>query len=98
MRYSSDQRAEVRETIVQATARALRTNGFNGIGVDSLAESAGVTSGALYANFLNKEALLEQVIESCLGEPFIGSESGILAERQDRLRQWLTTYISAHHR
>jgi TetR/AcrR family transcriptional repressor of nem operon len=98
MRYSSDQRAEVRETIVQATARALRTNGFNGIGVDSLAESAGVTSGALYANFLNKEALLEQVIESCLGEPFIGSESGSLAERQDRLRQWLTTYISAHHR
>ncbi len=76
----------------------MRTYGFNGIGVDGLAASAGVTSGAFYSNFSNKEALLEQVIESCLGEPFIDSESGSLAERQERLKEWLATYISALHR
>jgi TetR/AcrR family transcriptional repressor of nem operon len=98
MRYPSDQKAKAKQAILQAGASALRTNGFRGIGVDGLAASAGVTSGAFYSNFANKEALLEEVIATCVGEPFIDSESGSLAERQDRLRAWLAMYISAGHR
>src|SRR5216683_3160578 len=98
MRYPSDQKARAKQAILQAGARALRANGFNGIGVDGLAAFAGVTSGAFYSNFSNKEALLEEVIETCLGEPFIDSESGSPAERQDRLKEWLAMYISADHR
>jgi AcrR family transcriptional regulator len=98
MRYPSNQKAKAKEAILQAGARALRTNGFNGIGVDGLAASAGVTSGAFYSNFSNKEALLEQVVETCLGEPFIDSENGSVAERQQRLKEWLAMYISADHR
>jgi TetR/AcrR family transcriptional repressor of nem operon len=98
MRYPSDQKARAKQAILQAGARALRTNGFNGIGVDGLAACAGVTSGAFYSNFSNKEALLEEVIETCLGEPFIDSESGSPAERQHRLKEWLAMYISAEHR
>jgi TetR/AcrR family transcriptional repressor of nem operon len=98
MRYPSDQKARAKEAILQAGARALRTNGFNGIGVDGIAASAGVTSGAFYSNFSNKEALLQAVIETCVGEPFIDSESGSLAERQARLKEWLAMYISAAHR
>ena len=98
MRYPSDQKAKAKQAILQAGARALRTNGFNGIGVDGVAASAGVTSGAFYSNFSNKEALLEEVIETCLGEPFIDSENGSLAERQARLKEWLAMYIGADHR
>jgi TetR/AcrR family transcriptional repressor of nem operon len=98
MRYPSDQKARAKEAILQAGARTLRTNGFNGIGVDGLAASAGVTSGAFYSNFSNKEALLEEVIAACVGEPFVDCESGSLAQRQDRLREWLAMYISAEHR
>jgi len=98
MRYPPDQKAKAKQAILQAGARALRTNGFNGIGVDGLAASAGVTSGAFYSNFPNKEALLDDVIATCLGEPFIDTENGSLTERQDRLKQWLAMYISAEHR
>ena len=98
MRYPPDQKAKAKGAILQAGARALRTNGFNGIGVDGLAASAGVTSGAFYSNFSNKEALLDDVIATCLGEPFIDTENGSLTERQDRLKQWLAMYISAEHR
>jgi len=98
MRYPPDQKARAKQAILQAGARALRTNGFNGIGVDGLAASAGVTSGAFYSNFSNKEALLEEVIETCLGESFIDSERGSLAERQNRVKEWLVMYISAGHR
>jgi AcrR family transcriptional regulator len=98
MRYPPDQKARAKQAILQAGARALRTSGFKGIGVDGLAASAGVMSGAFDSNFSNKEALLEEVIETCLGEPFIDSESGSLAERQDRLKEWLGNvqrYVSA---
>jgi AcrR family transcriptional regulator len=98
MRYPSDQKAKAKQAILKAGARALRTNGFRGIGVDGLAASAGVTSGAFYSNFSNKDALFEEVIATCVGEPFIDSESGSLAERQDRLKTWLAMYISAAHR
>ena len=98
MRYKSNQKAKAREAILQAGARTLRTNGFNGIGVDGIAASAGVTSGAFYSNFSNKEALLQEVIEACLGEPFIDPDNGSLAERQARLKEWLAMYISAEHR
>jgi TetR/AcrR family transcriptional regulator, transcriptional repressor for nem operon len=98
MRYPADQKAKAREGILQAAAKVLRTKGFNGIGVDGLAASARVTSGAFYSNFSNKEALLDDVIAACVGEPFIDTESGSPAERQDRLREWLAMYISAAHR
>jgi TetR/AcrR family transcriptional repressor of nem operon len=98
MRYPADQKKRAKQAILQAGARALRTSGFNGIGVDGLAASAGVTSGAFYSNFSNKEALLEEVIETCLGEPFIDSESGSPVERRDRLKEWLAMYISVDHR
>lgn len=98
MRYPPDQKPRAREAILQAGAKALRTKGFNGIGVDGLAASAGVTSGAFYSNFSNKEALLEEAIETFLGEPFIDSERGSLVERQQRLKEWLAIYISADHR
>jgi len=97
MRYPPNQKAKAREAILQAGAQALRTNGFNGIGVDGLAAAAGVTSGAFYSNFPNKEALLEGVIETCLGKSFIDS-IGSIAERRELLRQWLNEYISAYHR
>src|ERR1700730_11616532 len=98
MRYPSDQKARAKQAILQAGARALRTNGFNGIGVDGLAAAAGVTSGAFYSNFPNKEALLESVIEACLAKPFIDPDTGSLAERRELLRKWLADYISAYHR
>jgi AcrR family transcriptional regulator len=97
MRYPPDQKAKARNAILQAGAEALRTNGFNGIGVDALAAAAGVTSGAFYSNFANKEALLEGVIDKYLGMPFIEA-AGTVAERREQLKVWLNEYISAYHR
>jgi TetR/AcrR family transcriptional regulator, transcriptional repressor for nem operon len=97
VRYPPEQKAKAKEAILRAGAQALRVNGFNGIGVDGLAAAAGVTSGAFYSNFPSKEALLDGVIEACLGKPFIDS-TGSVTERRALLRQWLHEYISAYHR
>lgn len=97
MRYQADQKAKARQALVKSATKALRKSGFNGIGVDALAASAGVTSGAFYSNFSSKEALLEEVIDANLGQPFIDADSGTLAERRERLKSYLKMYISAQH-
>ena len=98
MRYPPDHKTKAKEAILQAGARTLRTTGFNGVGVDGLAAAAGVTSGAFYSNFANKEELLKEVIEAFLGNPFIDAANGSLEERQERLRTYLGMYISGAHR
>jgi TetR/AcrR family transcriptional repressor of nem operon len=98
MRYPPDQKAKAREALVQAGARSLKTSGFNGIGVDGLAASAGVTSGAFYSNFPNKEAMLEAVIDDFVGEPFLSdSDSVTFAEGRSLLKSFVEDYISIHH-
>jgi AcrR family transcriptional regulator len=97
MRYQADQKAKARQALVKSVTKALRKSGFNGIGVDALAASAGVTSGAFYSNFSSKEALLEEVIDANLGQPFIDADSGTLAERRERLKSYLKMYIGAQH-
>jgi TetR/AcrR family transcriptional regulator, transcriptional repressor for nem operon len=97
MRYPPDQKAKARNAILEAGAETLRAKGFNGVGVDALAAAAGVTSGAFYSNFANKEALLEGVIDTNLGMPFIDA-AGTVEERREKLKAWLDEYISLHHR
>jgi TetR/AcrR family transcriptional regulator, transcriptional repressor for nem operon len=98
VRYPPDQKAKAKQAILDAGANALRKKGFHGIGVDGLAAAAGVTSGAFYSNFSGKEELLKDVIETCLGNPFIDADAGSLAERRARLKDYLRMYISRQHR
>ena len=99
MRYPVDHKAKAREALLRAGARSLKTCGFNGIGVDGLAAAAGVTSGAFYSNFPNKEAMLQAVIDAQgVGEPFLSdTDSATLAEGRARLISFVQDYISAHH-
>jgi TetR/AcrR family transcriptional repressor of nem operon len=97
MRYQADQKAKARQMLLRSATKALREKGFNGVGVDALAASAGVTSGAFYSNFSGKEALLKEVIDANLGQPFIDPDAGTPAERRQRLKDYLEMYISAQH-
>lgn len=49
--------------IVEAAARILERNGFEGFNTNAVAEKAGVSIGSLYQYFPSKNALLRAVIE-----------------------------------
>jgi AcrR family transcriptional regulator len=98
MRYPPNQKAEARAALLQAGMREMKVAGFNGIGVDGLASAADVTSGAFYSNFVNKEAMLQAIVEVAVGEPFLAdSESGTKAEKRSQLKRFLSYYHSPHH-
>ncbi|MEV0804243.1 TetR/AcrR family transcriptional regulator [Kribbella sp. NPDC050281] len=98
MRYSKEHRAQAKAAIVREAGRTLKENGFDGVGVDGLAASAQVTSGALYSNFANKEAVLEEVVATQLGIEFAGLDGQEPAERRRLLGEVLRIYLSDLHR
>jgi len=98
VRYPPDHKVKARDAMLKAGARALKSRGFSGIGVDGLASAAGVTSGAFYSNFANKEAMLEAVIDAGLGEPFLAeTDSATVAEGRAMLISLLHRYIDVDH-
>jgi len=54
MRYGPGHKEEARTKILSAVGRGFRRLGYGGIGIDSLAKEAGVTSGAFYGHFPSK--------------------------------------------
>ena len=56
-------KAKTREAIVAAATRRFALRGVEATSLDDIAEAAGFTKGAIYANFPNKLALVDAVIE-----------------------------------
>src|SRR3954452_15707756 len=55
---AGSKKAETRERILRAAARAVRKHGFEGVGVADVMKDAGLTHGGFYAHFESRDALL----------------------------------------
>jgi AcrR family transcriptional regulator len=76
-------RQQTRDAVLAAAGRVFAKRGFHGASLDAIAEEAGVTRGAVYYNFADKEELfLELLDRRCaeraqdLREVFAGTEPG----------------------
>jgi AcrR family transcriptional regulator len=58
-----ERKAKTREALIAAATRLFAKRGVEATSLDDIAEEAGYTKGAIYANFRNKRALFEAVIE-----------------------------------
>jgi len=72
MRYKPGHKEEARLKIIAAVSHGFRRHGYAGIGVDGLAKSAGVTSGAIYSHFGSKDAAFSAALEFGLDEVIDG--------------------------
>jgi AcrR family transcriptional regulator len=60
----SEAKAQTRQRLLDAAALVFAQKGFGGASLEEIAESAGYSTGALYANFDNKEQLFMEVVAS----------------------------------
>jgi AcrR family transcriptional regulator len=58
------QSEQTRQQIIDAAARLFASKGFNGTSMSDLASATGLTKGAFYHHFENKDALFFAVIQS----------------------------------
>lgn len=98
MRHKGIDKEETRNKIVTAASRGFRKHGYGGIGVDGLAKSAGVTSGAFYAHLGSKEGAFNTALEFGLDEvidslPVLQAEHGV-----HWVKAFVEYYLSKSHR
>lgn len=60
-------KADTRERLLRAAAEAFAQRGFTATSVDELAARAGLTKGAVYAHFADKDALFLALLEWSVG-------------------------------
>jgi TetR/AcrR family transcriptional repressor of nem operon len=97
MKVSKEKAAENRAALVQAAGLLFRERGIDGVGVAEISKKAGLTHGALYAQFPSKEALAAEAFASAAREGF----EEITADRNGRLptlTDFLDSYLSVEHR
>src|SRR5260370_34820347 len=66
MRVSREQAAENRRRIVDTASRLFRERGFDGVGVDAIMSSAGLTHGGFYGHFGSKDDLAAEAVMRAL--------------------------------
>src|SRR6201982_523110 len=92
MRVTKEKAAENRERILVEAARLFRERGVSAVGMDSLAEAAGMTHGSLYSQFHSKEHLAAEA----LGRAFDASAAKY--REVETLSAYVERYLSPRHR
>jgi AcrR family transcriptional regulator len=96
VRYSKEHKDQARQRLVEGGARLAKKRGFAAAGVDDLAATAGVTSGAVYKHFSGKSELLAAILEAELGRSAARFAS-VPAGDVKRLDKTLAAYLSPEH-
>ncbi len=93
MRYPEGHKESVRARIVARASRALRRRGLTGVSVPALMKEAGLTHGAFYGHFKDRDALLAAAVE------FAGQESAerVLGPGTPDAESMLAAYCSPEH-
>lgn len=68
MKVSRAQAEENRRNVIDVSSRLFRQNGFDGVGVNTLMQAAGLTHGGFYKQFKSKDDLIGQAIGLALDQ------------------------------
>jgi AcrR family transcriptional regulator len=89
MGHPLGKKEESRARILAGAARAFRSLGFVGSGVDGLAKASGVTSGAFYGHFSSKADAFREVVVSGMRD----LETAIRSLRDEAGTKWVDRFI-----
>ena len=92
MKVTKAQAAENRERILAVAAQLFREQGIGGVGVDALAEAAGLTHGSLYSQFGSKERLAQEALAHALA-----TSAARLGDART-LEDYVVRYLTSDHR
>lgn len=92
MRVSKERAAENRERILGAASALIRERGIMGVGVDAVAEAAGMTHGSVYSQFGSKDRLAAETLTHSFAK---NAES---LGRAEDFKSYVAQYLSNRHR
>ena len=97
MKVTKAQREKNRAALVRAAGKLFREHGIDGVGVAEIGKEAGLTHGALYAQFASKDALIAEAFAEAMARRATAADRAI-AENGLGLAAHLEYYLSERHR
>ncbi len=94
MKVTRAQAEENRERILDNAALLFREHGFDGIGLNDLMQSAGLTRGGFYGHFASKDDLAAQACKRALQ----ANRAQWKQQAEQGLAAWVAAYLSDAHR
>jgi TetR/AcrR family transcriptional repressor of nem operon len=97
VKVTKEKAAENRAALIETAGRMFRERGIDGVGVAEISKAAGLTHGALYAQFPSKQALVAEA----LAQGLAGSHARMTASKPDgapTLFELLDRYLTLAHR
>ena len=99
-RTPNARKEETHERILEVAARAIRRQGYGGVGVAEVMKEAGLTHGGFYAHFDSREALLVEALERA-GRDSAAAVSRAAEARRDKgvsaFRALVESYLDPAH-
>src|SRR5260370_2725848 len=95
MKVSKEKSAENRAALLHAAGLLFRERGIDGVGVAEISQRAGLTHGALYAQFPSKEALAAEALGYGL-DRHLAHLMAVAEDGQDNHQPPLTAYLDAY--
>jgi TetR/AcrR family transcriptional regulator, transcriptional repressor for nem operon len=96
MKVTKEKAAENRASLVRAASKLFRKKGIDGIGVADISKEAGLTHGALYAQFASKDELAAEALAYGFNKVYDDLVEG--AGEGATAGDYLDAYVSKKHR
>ena len=96
MKVSARKVAEHRSALIATARRLLKEQGFEGAGVEEISRAAGLTQGALYAQFGSKQALAREAACEAFAEG-LARWRGFREASDDPVAACLDDYLDEAH-
>jgi len=99
MPYRPEHRAKTRARILHGARTLFNRRGFDGVSIDELMASAGLTRGAFYSYFQSKSQLYAEAVAQWLAETPWSQWDGVSVDfsAADSARQVVRAYLSRQH-
>lgn len=97
MPYSKEHKAETRQKILDSAISLFSTKGFDQVSIDDLMNHAGLTRGAFYAHFKNKQAIYSKAIIAGAKKSRIMTTKPAEANDNEWTKDLLFGYLSEEH-
>lgn len=99
-RTPNSRKEDTHELIVEVAARAIRRQGYAGVGVAAVMKEAGLTHGGFYAHFESRDALLIEALDRA-GQDSFGATARAAEKRSGKgvsaFRSLVETYLGSRH-
>src|SRR5579862_2427164 len=97
MKVTKEKAAENRQALVRAASKLFREHGINGVGVADIGKAAGLTHGALYAQFPSKEALASAALADALSRSYARMVASA-GDEGPTIGNYLDFFVNKKHR